>query len=93
MDAMAYAAHGQWGATLVKTVAFVVLVLGLLCLVHGVNHDEFNGGLCGGTVLLSLVVALDADLWPSRRFRPALALTRYTTLPEPPDLPPKIRPV
>ena len=84
--------HAVPGATLVKTVAFVVLVLGLLCLVHGVDHDELNDGLCAGTVLLSLVVALDADPRLSRRFRPAPAFALYTTLPELPDLPPKIRP-
>jgi hypothetical protein len=84
--------HVAEGATLVKTVAFVVLVLGLLCLVHGVDHDEFGGGLCAGTVLLSLVVALDADPRLSRRFRPAPAFALYTTFLELPDLPPRIRP-
>ena len=89
---MRHAAYGQQGATLVKAVVFVVLGLGLLCLVHGVDHDGLNGGLCSGTVLLSLVVVLDADPRLSRRFRPALAFALHTTLPELPDLPPKIRP-
>jgi hypothetical protein len=92
-DAMRHPAHGREGATLVRTVALLVLVLWLLCLVHGADHDEFGGGLCAGMVLLSLVVALDADPRLSRRFRPAPAFALYTTLLELPDLPPEIRPV
>ena len=89
---MRHVAHGREGATLVKTVTFVVLVLGLLCLVHEADHDEFGGGLCAGMVLLVLVVALDVDPRLSRRFRPAPAFAVYTTLLELPELPPKIRP-
>jgi hypothetical protein len=84
--------HVAQGATLVKTMAFVVLVLGLLCLVHGADHDEFGGALCAGTVLLSLVVVLDPDPRLSRRFRPAPVFALYTIPPKLPDLPPKIRP-
>jgi len=84
--------HAAQGAPLVKIMAYVVLVLGLLCLVHGADHDEFGGSLCAGTVLLFLVVALDVDPGLSRRFRPAPACAQYTTLLELPDLPPKIRP-
>jgi hypothetical protein len=84
--------HAAQGATLVKIMAFVVVLLGLLCLVHGADHDEFGGSLCAGTVLLSLVAALDVDPRLSRRFRPAPAFALYTTLLELPDLPPKIRP-
>jgi hypothetical protein len=89
---MRHAVHGREGAALVRTVALVVLALGLLCLVHGADHDEFGGSLCAGTGLLFLVVALDVDPRLSRRFRPAPAFVLYTTLPDLPDLPPKIRP-
>jgi hypothetical protein len=89
---MKRAAHDDLGGTLLKTVALVLLVGGLLCLFHGVDHDERVGSLCAGAVLLSFVVTFDFELRPSRRSRPAPAFSLYTAILSLPDPPPKLRP-
>lgn len=88
---MGHAARDERDATLLKAMALVVFVFGLLCVFHGVDH--MTGSLCAATILLSAVVALDPGPHPSRPFRLAPAFSWYVAIPRLPDPPPKLRPV